>query len=182
MGTTNNPMSLILSKIEELKLWEKEIEFKRNDFIKTKGIIDTHLYYIEEGSLRVFVSDDDEEKTIRFGYKNNFITALDSFLNEKPSDFIIQAIRRTKIKSITKESFLSVINSSIQFQKLWNHLLEQLVLQQLEREVDLLTNSPIERYKRVLARSPQLFQEIPNKYIADYLRMTPETLSRIKKS
>jgi len=60
--------------------------------------------------------------------------------------------------------------------------LEQLTLQQLEREKDILTSSPLERYKRVLKRSPQLFQEIPNKYIADYLRMTPETLSRIKKS
>ena len=60
--------------------------------------------------------------------------------------------------------------------------MEQLILQQLEREKDILTSSPIERYKRVLKRSPQLFQEIPNKYIADYLRMTPETLSRIKKS
>jgi hypothetical protein len=56
------------------------------------------------------------------------------------------------------------------------------VLQQMERERDILTSSPLERYKRVLERSPQLFQEIPNKYIASYLRMTPETLSRIKKS
>ena len=52
----------------------------------------------------------------------------------------------------------------------------------MERERDILTSSPLERYNRVLKRSPLLFQEIPNKYIADYLRMTPETLSRIKKS
>jgi len=55
-------------------------------------------------------------------------------------------------------------------------------LQQMERERDLLTSSPMERYLRVKDRSPQLFQEIPNKYIASYLRMTPETLSRLKKS
>jgi len=63
----------------------------------------------------------------------------------------------------------------------WQRILEQLIYQQFEREIDLLTASPVERYKRVLARSPQLFQEIPGKYIASYLRMTPETLSRIKK-
>ena len=49
-------------------------------------------------------------------------------------------------------------------------------------EIDILTNSPKERYKRVLKRSPQLFQEIPNRHIANYLRMSAETLSRLKKS
>lgn len=52
----------------------------------------------------------------------------------------------------------------------------------LEREIDLLTSSPFERYNRILERSPQVFQEIPLKYIASYLRMTPETLSRLRKS
>jgi CRP-like cAMP-binding protein len=64
----------------------------------------------------------------------------------------------------------------------WMGVLENLVLQQLEREIDILTNSPKERYLRVLKRSPQLFQEIPNRHIANYLRMSPETLSRLKKS
>jgi CRP-like cAMP-binding protein len=60
--------------------------------------------------------------------------------------------------------------------------LERLILQQLEREIDLLTTSPKERYNRILKRSPSLFQKISNKQIANYLRMTPETLSRLKKA
>jgi CRP/FNR family transcriptional regulator, anaerobic regulatory protein len=61
-------------------------------------------------------------------------------------------------------------------------MLETLLTQQIEREVDLLTASPTERLSRVLKRSPNLFQEVPLKYIANYLRMTPETLSRIRNS
>ncbi|MCY7291948.1 MAG: Crp/Fnr family transcriptional regulator, partial [Ferruginibacter sp.] len=61
-------------------------------------------------------------------------------------------------------------------------LMENLVTQQIDREIDLLITSPAERLKRVLARSPNLFQEIPLKYIASYLRMKPETLSRIRNS
>lgn len=64
--------------------------------------------------------------------------------------------------------------------KLWIKILENLVLQQMEREIDILTNSPRERYERVLKRSPHLFQEIPNRHIANYLRMSAETLSRLK--
>ena len=63
----------------------------------------------------------------------------------------------------------------------WQALLEELILQLLEREKDLLTSSPAERYSRLLKRSPQLFQEISNRHIANYLRMSPETLSRLKK-
>jgi len=55
-------------------------------------------------------------------------------------------------------------------------------VQQLEREIDLLHPSAKERYKRLAERSPQILQEVPHKYIADYLRMSPETLSRITKS
>ncbi len=166
---------------EIVELSEKTITIDRNEFLKVKGSIDTNVYYVESGSLRVFVLDDFEEQIVRFGYKENLIVSLDSFLTGKPSDFFIQAIKKTVVQVITKQqidSFLQKENNRI----LWVRILENLVLQQLEREVDILTNSPKERFHRILRRSPQLFQEIPNRYIANYLRMSPETLSRLKKS
>jgi len=126
--------------------------------------------------------DEDEEQIIRFGYNNDLIVSLDSFLTEQASDFYIQAIKKSKIRLIPKQQFIDFVNESSENQQMWISMLEELVLQQIEREKDILTNSPKERYNRVLKRSPQLFQEIPNKYIANYLRMTPETLSRLKKS
>ena len=124
---------------------------------------------------------DDEEQIIRFGYQQNLIVSLDSFLTGKPSDLCIQAIKKTVLKVITKkqiDQFLKIEANK----NLWITILENLVVQQMEREIDILTSSPKERYQRVLKRSPQLFQEVPNKHIANYLRMTPETLSRLKKS
>lgn len=166
---------------EIIELSDKEITIERNEFLKVKGSIDNNLYYIESGSLRIFVLDDYEEQTIRFGYKENLIVSLDSFLTGKPSDLYIQAIKKTVVKVITKEQiekFLETENN----RNLWTKILENLVLQQMEREIDILTNSPKERFERVLKRSPQLFQEIPNRHIANYLRMSAETLSRLKKS
>lgn len=166
---------------EIIELSDKEITINRNEFLKVKGSIDDNLYYIESGSLRIFVLDDYEEQTIRFGYKENLIVSLDSFMTGKPSDLYIQAIKKTVIKVITKEQidkFLEKENNK----SLWTKILENLVVQQMEREIDILTNSPKERYERVLRRSPKLFQEIPNRHIANYLRMSAETLSRLKKS
>ncbi|MDX2190945.1 MAG: Crp/Fnr family transcriptional regulator [Bacteroidota bacterium] len=166
---------------EIVELSQKTITIARNDFLNVKGSVDTNVYFIQSGSLQVYVLNESEEQIIRFGYRNNLIVALDSFLTGKPSQYYIQAIKKTILKVITKEQlndFLKADTNKI----LWTRLLENLVLQQLEREIDLLTHSPKERYDRVLSRSPQLFQEIPNRYIANYLRMTPETLSRLKKS
>lgn len=177
-----NPISILIKEINNLNLWHKEIELSRNEYLKVKGSIDTNFYLIVNGSLRIFVLDEFEEHTIRFGYKNNLVAALDSFINEKPSDLYIQAIKKTTLKVIRKTKFVSFLSSSIENIKLWQLILENFALQQMERERDILTTSPVKRYHRVLERSPQLFQEIPNKYIASYLRMTPETLSRIKKS
>lgn len=166
---------------EIVELSDKTINIDRNEFLKVKGSIDTNLYYIESGSLRIFVLDDYEEQTIRFGYKDNLIVSLDSFLTGKPSDLFIHAIKKTVVKVITKKQFDEFLKKENN-QNLWAKILEDLVIQQMEREIDILTNSPKERYQRVLKRSPQLFQEIPHRHIANYLRMSAETLSRLKKS
>ena len=178
-------MSLIAQLIQAIgsnQLWEDEITVARNEYLKVEGSTDTRLYYILNGSLRIYVLQEYEEHTIRFGYQNNLIGALDSFITEQPSDLYIQALKKSDLKIISKKRLLGLLESDTSYLKLWYQILEQLVYQQMERERDLLTNSPMERYQRVLKRSPQLFQEIPNKYIASYLRMTPETLSRLKKS
>ena len=165
---------------EIIELSDQTITIDRNKFLKMKGSIDTNLYYVESGSLRIFVLDNDEEQTIRFGYKDNLIVSLDSFLTEKPSGLFIQAIKKTVLKVITKPQIEKFLETETN-RNLWVKILENLVIQQMEREIDILTSSAKERYERVLKRSPQLFQQIPNRHIANYLRMTPETLSRLKK-
>lgn len=173
-------LKFLLEKLENQ--WEEEIFIKRGEFLSIKNSVNTNLYLVLEGSLRVFIEDESEQHTIRFGYKNSIITALDCFLTNKPTLFYIQALKKCRLKVISKCKYTSIINSDLECQKAWNLILESFVYQQIEREIDLITYSPQKRFERVFKRSPQLFQEIPNKYIASYLRMAPETLSRILKN
>jgi CRP-like cAMP-binding protein len=163
-------------------IFKKQVELKRNEYLKEVNSVDTNIYYIESGSLRIFIVDENEERNIRFGYSGNIIVSLDSFISGNPSDFIIQTIKQTKLLTATRVDFMNFISKSEESKRIYEQILEDLVLQQIEREKDLLTNSPKLRYERVLKRSPRVFQEIPHKHIANYLRMTPETLSRLKKS
>lgn len=159
-------------------LFTKTIVLERNAFLAPSK----DVYWVANGSLRMYVQDNGEERNIRFGYKEDFVVFLDTFLAGRPSEFQIQAIKQTELRILPHKAFRELIDSSEGYRSLWNSILQDLVLQQLEREKDLLTSSPKTRYERVLHRSPRVFQEIPHKHIANYLRMTPETLCRLKKS
>jgi len=175
-----NLIQQITNSINEADLWYKTLKLTRGQYLKVNGSTDTNLYYIISGSLKIFFEDEFEEQILRLGYKGNIIAALDSFISEQPSDLYIQALKATELKVITKASFKKWIGLNEANRTMWQAVTELLIYEQIEREKDILTQSPLARYQRVLKRSPQLFQEIPNKYIASYLRMTPETLSRIK--
>ncbi len=154
----------------------------KGEFLLKEGQVENNIYFVKSGALRVLLLSEFEELTIRFGYEGSLITSLSSFIKGTPSEFYMEAIRKTTLHVVPKTTLLKLVNEDAESLKEYIALLENLITQQIEREIDLLTVSPSERLKRVLDRSPNLFQEIPLKYIASYLRMTPETLSRIRNS
>lgn len=177
-----NPVERIAEQIEEEGLWKPEVTLKRNVFLHQAGDVCSDVYQLLEGSMRVFIMDEGEEQTIRLIYGNDLFAVLDSHISGQPTTFYVQALKKTRLRAVGHAAYTRLIERSSENKTLWNTLLTAMVYQQLERETDILTTSPKARYERVLKRSPRLFQEIPHKYIASYLRMTPETLSRLKKS
>jgi len=159
----------------------KILHVKRNEYLTRSGQIDPNLYLVLKGSFRVFHETSQEDFTIRFGYPGSFLAVLPTFFNGAPSEYNIQALKASQVKVIHRDHFFEILADHPDLNSLWHQSLQLLVLDQLEREIDLLTSSPELRFERVWNRSPKLFQEIPYKYIASYLRMTPETLSRLKK-
>ena len=155
--------------------------YKKGDFLIEQGKVEYNIYLIVSGAVRAYRSFENEEQTIRLGYQGSIITSIASFYNGAPSEISLEAIRKTYVKKASRSSFMQYVKSSSEHLETYNSLLESLVVSQMEREMDLLTEQPHERLARVLTRSPKLFQEIPLKYIASYLRMSPETLSRIRK-
>jgi len=180
MKSNKTLVEQIIVNATDLNITSKNLS--RNEYLISAGKVDANLYIVESGTLRIFYLSEFDEQILRFGYKGSTVTALESFFNDKPSSVYIQALKKSTVQVIPKASLKQVIHNNSEFQLAYINLLEQFALQQMEREIDIPSHSPIERYKRVLARSPQLFQEVPAKYIANYLRMTPETFSRISKS
>lgn len=169
----------LLNSFEKVSI--KKI-IQKGELLIKEGEIEKNIYLIETGAVRLFYLSEYEEQTIRLGYEGSLINSLSSFLKEQPSEFYLEAIRKTTLKIIPKDKLMQLVNEDTNSLKQYIKLLETLVTQQIDREIDLLITSPIERLNRVLERSPNLFQQIPLKYIASYLRMKPETLSRIRNS
>lgn len=176
------PISFINTLTNSLPAISEYKTVSKNHILTKEGQVERNIYFIEKGAVRAFRITDTEEQTIRLGYEGSFITSLSSLLTQQPSEFYIEAIRKTSMYIINKKQLDELINVNMESVQQYNALLENLIVQQMEREIDLLTASPSERLARVLVRSPNLFQQVPLKYIASYLRMTPETLSRIRNS
>ena len=177
-----HPLKQFITLIDDADIWDATKSLSRGDYLKSGGSTDTNLYYVESGCLRAYTILEDREHTIRLGYRDNIIAALDSFLTGRPSAIYLQALKATKVRVLSRATFEHFLTLHERHRQLWTELLQLTIAELMEREQDLLIDDPAERYRRVLARSPQLFQEVPQKYIAAYLRMTPETLSRLKKS
>src|SRR5690606_7410499 len=115
----------IRNLFEKNNLFEKRQTLSRNEYLKSKGTVDTNIYLIEDGSLKVCIYKDSEEQIIRFGYKDNFIVALDSFLTEQPSEFSIQAIKKTSVRIIPKKNIITFLSQDTQHLKIWIALLDR---------------------------------------------------------
>lgn len=181
---------LVMSAPSEQNLWtnirnpeeiySERIEIQKNEYLVAEGMVDRFLYIVEEGAFKIYYIAEYQEQIVRFGYPNSIMNSPVSFFTGTQSEFYIQAIKNSVVLRIHRKDFYEYIQQNNAYLLQYTQALEAIITQLITRETDLLTVSPTERYNRVFKRSPQLFQHIPAKYIASYLRMTPETFSRIR--
>ncbi|MBX7242916.1 MAG: Crp/Fnr family transcriptional regulator [Bacteroidia bacterium] len=154
---------------------------KRNQNLITPGEVEEHLYYVLSGTLRLYCMKGEEEICYNFGYPGTFISAYTSFLSGKPSESYIKAITDCELIGIHKKDFYELVDRIPQIEKIWRIFTEEALLERMERELEMLMLSPEERFGKCMEKASHLFQFIPQKYLASYLGMKPETLSRIKR-
>tara|TARA_R110002050_G_scaffold263065_1_gene403454 strand:+ start:13951 stop:14523 length:573 start_codon:yes stop_codon:yes gene_type:complete len=163
------------------KLFKQEFA-KRSEFVQV-GQIENHISFIEKGIVRLFIPKDNEEKEITFGFSfaGEFISAYDSFLTQTPSLYQLEPLTDCVIWSITYSDLQDVYQHT-QIGNLIGRLSsERLYLIKSARMQSLLNETAEERYVNLKKERPKLLSEIPLKYIASYIGVTPQALSRIRK-
>lgn len=152
----------------------------RGQLLQTPFAKSSPVFLIQTGAAHAFIDAEGGRQTIRLGYPGEQLSALPSFFRSTSSAIGIEAIRKCEGLMLSKAQVDDFIHSSPENSAAYTRQLEQFACELVTRELDLLEPSPQRRYEAVLARSPQLFQHVPLRYIASYLRMSPETLSRVR--
>jgi CRP-like cAMP-binding protein len=155
---------------------------KRNDFFCKAGRIADRIAYVNRGVLRSYYMVNEKETTTFFGLPGSMAVALPSFLQMIPSHENIQALEDSELIVIHREELFRLYEHDWKWQQVGRVLMEHYYIRLEEHMISLQSESAVERYERLAARSPEVFQAVQLQYIASYLGISPETLSRIRKA
>jgi len=161
----------------------KEKLYVKKEILMQAGKIENFISFIQTGKTRLYIPGEEEDKEITFGFSfsGEFISAYDSFLSRTPSQYQIEALSDTRIWRISYEDLQEIYQNTFDGNFIGRIIAEKLLLIKSKRELSLLYETAEERYLNLFKERPNLFKEIPLKYIASYIGVTPQALSRIRK-
>ena len=168
--------SFFTSKLTPNQFPKKTIFLKLNE-------VENQISFIVSGVVRLYMPNEDLEKEITFGFsfKDQFISAYDSFLTQQPSTYELQALTETSVLSITYNDLQEVYQKTQIGNLIGRLTAERLFLLKSKREQYLLKLSAEEHYLKLFKERPELLKVIPLKYISSYIGVTAQALSRIRK-
>ncbi len=170
----------------DIELWNSFAEnmvlrkFKKNQILKRANETEKYLNFILKGSVGTFISNNGNETCISLSINDSFISDYLSFLKQKPSLIYATALENTEVLSISFIKLSALYSRSTTGVWLGKTIAEQLFLQRQQIQIDLLTLTAKERYIKLLSEKPEIIQRISLKYIASYIGITPESLSRLR--
>ena len=168
---------------EELDLLESilvPMKFLKNEMILREGETCTNIYWVVKGLVRQFYYKNGKEVTEYMATENSIVMCIESLFLEQPTHLQIKAIEPSILIAIPKADLEAVAMKSVNIQILYRKILEEsLILSQIHADM-LRFESAQDRYQKLIKRQPQLVLRAPLVYIACYLQMTPETLSRVR--
>lgn len=160
----------------------KSIKYKRNDHIFFADKPVEKLLFIMNGLVRGYRIIDGVDVTHHFFVDNWFATDYESYLTGKQGELFAEALVDTEVYEFNKTALISFYEANSKFEKIRFIQAEDAYLQMVKRLKGFQTKNLSERYLDLINLNPNLFNLIPQKHIASYLGVAPQSLSRIKKS
>ena len=168
---------------EELDLLESilvPMKYAKNEMILREGETCTNIYWVVKGLVRQFYYKNGKELTEYMATESSIVMCIESLFMEQPTHLQIKAIEPSVLIALPKADLEAVAMKSVNIQILYRKILEEsLILSQVHADM-LRFESAQDRYQKLIKRQPQLVLRAPLVYIASYLQMTPETLSRVR--
>jgi CRP-like cAMP-binding protein len=184
---------VVLSKInEKVKLSPDESALVKTFFISKKlrkrqyllneGDVSLYTAFVEKGLLRSYTIDDKAtEHVIQFALEGWWITDMYSFLTSEPASYNIDAVEDSELLLLTQAAMDDMLLKVPKMERYFRILQQNSLIALQRRLIGSLSFTAEEKYLKLIASYPDIVQRVPQQYIASYLGITPETLSRIRK-
>lgn len=173
-GFTDEEFADLLSHFRKGMIRKKEFYLRPGDICRSKT-------YLNRGCARNFVVDDHgHERILFFAFEDWWLGDFESFYSGTPGTNYVQALEDCEIITITKEAFHSLESRIPKLLQWYTYKMTRSAGASLKRIEELRTLSPEERYLNLLKKQPDLLQRIPLQYIAAYLNIEPQSLSRMR--
>ena len=170
---------------EELDILQSVLvpmKFATGEMILKEGEVCKNIYYVEKGLVRQFYFKNGKEVTEHMAVEGNIIMCIESLFREEPTRLQVEALEPTIIYALPKARLEEVALHNVNIQILYRKILEEsLILSQVHADL-VRFESAQDRYRKMCKLQQQVTLRAPLVYIASYLQMTPETLSRVRAS
>lgn len=183
LQTINQKVKLSKEDIDLIQNYFEPISFAKNTIIEEQNKIGDYLYFINSGFIRLFYDDENGiENTNQISTSNEFVVSYLDFIQGNPAKENIESITESELIRIKKADLRILIDQSENFKNFSVTIFEKAMTATSNRANDLATLSAEQRYKKLIQNQPEILQNIPIQYIASFLGMKPESLSRIRKN
>jgi CRP/FNR family transcriptional regulator, anaerobic regulatory protein len=182
----------ILNRLSQLVLLDKSEQdyfvnklqvkqYKKKELVLQEGQVCNYTYFINKGCFRYYYLVDGKENTAQFFFENGWYTDFESFLSGKPTKQNIETLENTELLLLSSKDLHELYNEIPKFERLGRQMAENAFLGVRHRNEMLENHSAEERYLKLMKERPKVFERVPQHYIASYLGIQPESLSRIRK-
>ena len=155
--------------------------YKKGEFLLKEGQFASTTYFKLEGCIREYVNNEGEEKTTNFFTEEQWAISLNSFNPQHKSKHNWVCTEDTDVVVGDEEKSQELFKKFPRFETISRIVMEAVFSKQMEAATSYATDSPEQRYKKLLDSRPDLFQRIPQYQLASYIGVKPESLSRIRK-
>jgi CRP-like cAMP-binding protein len=158
------------------------VTLSANDIWIKPGDREKKVAYIKKGLMRVYCyNDNGEEVTTLLRWEDQFLTSYDNIIFDRSSRFYYQAIEPTTLLVMNYDLLQKIMDENPKFEKVRKYFMYKMLGESLSRIEDFTLLSAQQRYLKFIEEKPDIFNRVPNKYIATILGITPVSLSRIRK-
>jgi CRP-like cAMP-binding protein len=168
--------------IDLCKTCFEPILFPKNRIIEEENTVPQYLYFIVNGFMRLFhYNENGDEITTHINCPPGFLTSYFHFVNQTKADENVECITECELLRITKSNLARLTSRSTAFKDFSIEVFQQSIVYNENRSKELATLTAEQRYKKLIENYPGIIHHVPVQYIASFLGMKPESLSRIRK-